>query len=94
MPGVELILTSFVVLFQELTLIRWLSAQVRVLDNGPGVSPQVRPRLFEPFVTGKPSGVGIGLALSRNIARAHGGELALQDGAAGATFVLTMPLSA
>ena len=65
-----------------------------VQDNGPGVSPQVRPRLFEPFVTGKPSGVGIGLALSRNIARAHGGDLVLEDGAPGVTFILTLPLAA
>ena len=70
------------------------SARVCVQDNGPGVSPQVRPRLFEPFVTGKPSGVGIGLALSRNIARAHGGDLVLEDGAPGVTFILTLPLAA
>ena len=70
------------------------SAVLRVQDNGPGVAARVRPRLFEPFVTGKPSGVGIGLALSRNIARAHGGDLALEEGGPGATFVLTLPLGA
>src|SRR5437867_12641504 len=69
-------------------------AEVRVKDNGPGVSAQVRARLFEPFVTGKPSGVGIGLALSRNIARAHGGDLVLEEGGAGASFLLTLPLTA
>ncbi|OLD65518.1 MAG: hypothetical protein AUI52_07155 [Acidobacteria bacterium 13_1_40CM_2_68_10] len=69
-------------------------AEVRVKDNGPGVSAQVRTRLFEPFVTGKPSGVGIGLALSRNIARAHGGDLVLEEGGAGASFLLTLPLTA
>ena len=67
------------------------TATVRVADNGAGVSESVRPRLFEPFVTGKPSGVGIGLALSRRIARAHGGDLVLQPAAAGASFLLTLP---
>jgi len=66
-------------------------AEVRVEDNGPGVPASLRPRLFEPFVTGKPSGVGIGLALSRRIARAHGGDLILQEGVRGAAFVLTLP---
>jgi len=69
-------------------------AGLRVRDNGPGVSRQIRPRLFEPFVTGKPSGVGIGLALSRNIARAHGGDLVLEDTKGGAAFLLTLPLAA
>lgn len=51
--------------------------QVRVVvaDNGPGVSPPFRERLFEPFVSGKPSGLGLGLAISRAIAEAHGGSL-------------------
>jgi signal transduction histidine kinase len=70
------------------------SAVLCVQDNGPGVAARIRPRLFEPFVTGKPSGVGIGLALSRNIARAHGGDLALEEGGPGATFLLTLPLAA
>ena len=64
---------------------------VRVLDNGPGVAPSIRPRLFEPFVTGRSNGVGIGLALSRRIARAHGGELCLVDTSDGACFELTLP---
>jgi signal transduction histidine kinase len=64
---------------------------VRVSDNGPGVPAELRARLFEPFVTGKPSGVGIGLALSRRIALAHGGDLALEPGGAGASFLLTLP---
>ena len=69
-------------------------ARFQVRDNGPGVSPKIRERLFEPFVTGKPSGVGIGLALSRKIARAHGGDLVLEDSDHGAHFQLLLPLEA
>ena len=65
--------------------------RVRVRDNGSGVSRAVLPHLFEPFVTGKPSGVGIGLALSRKIARAHGGDLVFDGEASGASFSLLLP---
>lgn len=64
---------------------------ISVKDNGPGVSPSMVPRLFEPFESGKASGVGIGLALAQRIAEAHGGRLSLASNADGATFVLTLP---
>ena len=70
------------------------TAGVVVRDSGPGVSAAVKPRLFEPFVTGKPNGVGIGLALSRRIARAHGGDLVHEEAPAGAAFRLTLPMEA
>ena len=66
-------------------------AVLRAADDGPGVAAAVRAKLFEPFVTGKPSGVGIGLALSRKIARAHGGDLVLEPSATGASFLFTLP---
>jgi len=75
------------------------AARLTVSDNGRGVSPTLRPRLFEPFQTEKPNGVGIGLALARKIARAHGGDLVLSEPGQprrafpGASFVLTLPLS-
>ncbi len=68
------------------------SVRVTVTDNGPGVPPGVESTLFEPFATGKPSGVGLGLALARKIARAHGGELALVASEVGACFALELPL--
>jgi len=68
-------------------------AALRVTDDGPGVAPSIRAKLFEPFVTGKPSGVGIGLALSRKIARAHGGDLVLEASAPGASFLFTLPIA-
>jgi signal transduction histidine kinase len=67
-------------------------AEVRVKDNGPGVTDALRERLFTPFVTGKPSGVGMGLSISRKIARAHGGDLVLERSLSGASFLLTLPL--
>jgi two-component system C4-dicarboxylate transport sensor histidine kinase DctB len=67
------------------------TVEIRVSDNGPGVSQSMRHALFEPFVSGKPNGTGIGLALSQKIARAHGGELALEGNGPGATFLLTLP---
>ena len=49
--------------------------RIIVADNGPGVAAQAREEVFEPFVSGKPSGMGLGLAVSRAIAEAHGGSL-------------------
>jgi signal transduction histidine kinase len=67
------------------------TAEIRVSDKGPGVADSVRRVLFEPFVSGKPNGTGIGLSLSRKIARAHGGDLVLESPGPGATFLLTLP---
>lgn len=49
--------------------------QVDVEDNGPGVNPDIAAHLFEPFMTGKPKGMGLGLMLSRQIIQSHGGDL-------------------
>ena len=64
--------------------------RVVVSDSGPGLEPNIRERAFEPFVSGKPSGLGLGLAISRAIAEAHGGSL--NAGAAGhGEFELVLP---
>jgi len=66
--------------------------EISVSDTGPGLPESVRARLFQPFVTTKPGGMGVGLSVSRTIVEAHGGELRAEDSAAGGTiFRFTVP---
>jgi len=65
---------------------------IEVEDTGPGIPDAIRDRLFEPFVTlGKDHGLGLGLALSRQTVLDHGGDMWLES-AAGARFVIRLPL--
>lgn len=57
-----------------------------VSDNGPGVDPSIRDRLFIPFTTNRPDGTGLGLALSQRLVERAGGEIFLADEGPGATF--------
>lgn len=63
-----------------------------VADTGDGISPDVRPRLFEPYVTTKPRGLGLGLAIARRIMEDHGGriEVASESGR-GSRFTVVLP---
>ncbi|MGE5047901.1 MAG: two-component system sensor histidine kinase NtrB [Deltaproteobacteria bacterium] len=65
--------------------------EVIVSDTGPGVGAADRERIFEPFVTLKPGGTGLGLYLSRQIVEAHGGRLELMPGEGGARFRIFLP---
>jgi two-component system, LuxR family, sensor kinase FixL len=65
--------------------------EVRVVDTGPGVSPEIAERLFQPFVTSKPRGMGLGLSISRTIIEAHHGALSWQPKEGGTAFVFTLP---
>jgi two-component system sensor kinase FixL len=68
-------------------------ALVSVADTGPGVSADVAARLFQPFVTSKPQGMGVGLSISRNIVEAHGGRIwADRNPGGGAMFCFTLPM--
>jgi two-component system sensor kinase FixL len=63
-----------------------------VADTGPGLAPEVAGRLFEPFVSTKPEGMGVGLAICRTIVEAHGGRLwAEPNPGGGAVFRFTLP---
>jgi signal transduction histidine kinase len=66
---------------------------VRIADNGPGLPDRVRERLFQPFAgSGRPGGVGLGLAIARELAQAHGGDLTLlETGPSGSVFELRLP---
>ena len=70
-------------------------AVVKVRDTGSGVPEQIRQTLFQPFTTsGKSNGLGLGLALSRQSVRDHGGEIALEaQNGPGASFRIELPLA-
>jgi signal transduction histidine kinase len=66
--------------------------RVGVRDTGPGLSPESLSRLFEPFYTTKPEGMGMGLSICRSIIEAHGGRLwAIPCEPLGALFQFTIP---
>ena len=63
-------------------------------DSGPGVDPEIRDRIFEPGVTTKSGGWGVGLALSRRIVEGvHKGRIELLDGTGGTTFQIRLPVA-
>ena len=68
------------------------SVIIKVRDTGPGVAPEVRDRLFEPFVTRKSNGLGLGLSQARQIVMDHGGEMWLESSSRdGACFAFSLP---
>jgi C4-dicarboxylate-specific signal transduction histidine kinase len=71
------------------------AVRIVVEDSGPGIAPEIEATMFEPFATSKPEGMGLGLAISRTLVRAHGGDLAAEPRAGGGTrFVLSLPREA
>ena len=68
---------------------------VTVADTGAGLPDEIRARLFEPFVTTKPNGMGLGLAICRSIVEAHGGKLSAAPNPDGGTiFLMALPFAA
>jgi signal transduction histidine kinase len=65
---------------------------IRVLDRGHGIPADLRSRIFEPFVSGRPNGTGLGLAVCNGILRAHGGSIEARDREGGGSeFVVRLP---
>lgn len=66
--------------------------EIRVYDSGPGIPAEMKDRLFTPFFTAKPSGVGMGLAVCRSIVERHGGRIwAAEGNGPGASFHVVLP---
>ena len=69
------------------------SVRLLIQDEGPGLDPQLEGRLFDPFVTGRDTGTGLGLALVKRVAEDHGGTVTLADLHGGGTeAILSLPI--
>jgi signal transduction histidine kinase len=68
--------------------------EVRICDNGPGIAPEIRDHLFQPFVShGKENGTGMGLTVVQKIVQDHGGDVIVERSSAeGTVFRLTLPM--
>jgi C4-dicarboxylate-specific signal transduction histidine kinase len=72
--------------------LRTAVVDISVRDSGPGVPAQLNGRLFEPFVTTKANGLGLGLSIVSSIVAAHGGRISAHNAAeGGAVFCVTLP---
>jgi two-component system sensor kinase FixL len=68
-------------------------ARISVADSGSGIAPEIAEQLFQPFVTTKRQGMGVGLSISRTIVEAHGGRIWVEANPAGGTiFHFTLPV--
>jgi signal transduction histidine kinase len=70
------------------------SIEITVADNGPGIPPEIRDKIFEPFFSGREAGRGLGLGLAKcwRIVTLHGGQIEVRDTpGGGATFVVRLP---
>ncbi|MCG8603457.1 HAMP domain-containing histidine kinase [bacterium] len=66
--------------------------ELRFTDSGPGVPPEIREQIFEPFFTRKKNGTGLGLAIVKSLVEENGGEIKMMEGE-GAVFYITLPSS-
>jgi PAS domain S-box-containing protein len=69
------------------------ATQIKIQDNGPGLSDEVMSRAFDPYYTTKAKGTGLGLAIVRKIVEEHDGAVSIRNGEVGAVIEITLPLS-
>lgn len=69
-----------------------LPIEIRITDDGPGIPPAIRDQIFQPFVTSKPSGQGLGLALVTKVAAAHGGLVEVSSRPGKTVFSILLPI--
>jgi len=69
------------------------AVRIVVQDNGPGLTPEQRRRIFQPFYTTKPKGTGLGMAIVQRLVEAHGGTIEVGDCDRGCQLVITLPLA-
>lgn len=74
-------------------VVRGTQLVITFADNGPGVPRDILPRLFDPFVTGRPDGTGLGLAKVFAVMESHGGRVDYLGSGAGAVFELSFPMA-
>ena len=67
--------------------------EVSIIDNGPGIPQDIREQIFFPMVSSKESGSGIGLSISQDIIRIHGGSISFKSESSGTTFSILIPIS-
>jgi signal transduction histidine kinase len=67
------------------------AVEIRVCDNGPGMTPETRQKIFLPFFTTRKHGTGLGMAIAKRIVDAHGGRIAVGPAQTGAEIIVTLP---
>ena len=68
-------------------------AEIIVKDNGPGISPEIKDQIFFPMISGKENGSGIGLSISQDIVRIHGGAISFDRKDGQTMFSILIPIS-
>lgn len=79
------------VLWDEALLDGQPAVEIRLRDNGPGLNPEQKKRMFEPFYTTKAQSTGLGMAITKRLVEAHGGHIAIGEPARGAEIVVALP---
>jgi two-component system, NtrC family, nitrogen regulation sensor histidine kinase GlnL len=69
-----------------------LVARVDVIDNGPGIAPEMRENLFMPMVTGRPDGTGLGLPIAQSLINANGGLIEWDSRPGQTIFTILIPI--